>query len=139
MEKPSLLTVIPVPSSVFSAEFWLVHSRLLTPLLVSNMLWSFVPFLLLTQIQSGCKSELPSKVCEVVSFVVASLPEKGKVEREVGRYQLSTAVAESKKGKVYIVETILDTRTGKIVKRKKISLTKYKLPYRDGNRTIRED
>ena len=75
----------------------------------------------------------------MLSFVVASLPEKGKVEREVGRYQLETVVAESKKGKVYIVETILDTRTGKIVKRKKISLTKYKLPYKDGNRTIRED
>ena len=75
----------------------------------------------------------------MLSFVVASLPEKGKVEREVGRYQLSTTTAVSNKGKVYIVETILDTRTGKIVKRKKISLTKYKLPYRDGNRTIRED
>ena len=76
----------------------------------------------------------------MLSFVVASLPERGKkVEREVGRYQLETVVAESKKGKVYIVETILDTRTGKIVKRKKIYLSKYKLPYKDGNRTIREE
>ena len=66
----------------------------------------------------------------MLSFVVASLPERGKVEREVGRYQLETVVAESKKGKVYIVETILDTRTGKIVKRQKIYLSKYKLPYK---------
>ena len=78
-------------------------------------------------------------VLMMLSFVVASLPERGKVEREVGRYQLSTVVAESNKGKVYIVETILDTRTGKIVKRQKIYLSKYKLPYKDGNRTIREE
>ena len=75
----------------------------------------------------------------MLSFVVASLPEKGKVEREVGRYQISTLLAESKNGKVYVVETILDTRTGKVVKRKKILLSRYKLPYKDGNRTIRED
>ena len=75
----------------------------------------------------------------MLSFVVASLPEKGKVEREVGRYQIATILAESKKGKVYVVETILDTRTGKVVKRKKILLSRYKLPYKDGNRTIRED
>ena len=75
----------------------------------------------------------------MLSFVVASLPEKGKVEREVGRYQISTILAESKKGKVYVVETILDTRTGKVVKRKKILLSRYKLPYKDGNRTIREE
>ena len=75
----------------------------------------------------------------MLSFVVASLPVKGKVEREVGRYQLETLVYESKKGKIYIVETILDTKTGMVVKRKKIYHTKYKLPYRDGNRTIREE
>ena len=75
----------------------------------------------------------------MLSFVVASLPEKGKVEREVGRYQLATTTAISSKGKVYIVETILDTKTGKIVKRKKIYLSKYKLPYKDGNRMIREE
>ena len=58
----------------------------------------------------------------MISFMVASLPERGKVEREVGRYQLATTTAISSKGKVYIVETILDTKTGKIVKRKKIYL-----------------
>ena len=67
----------------------------------------------------------------MVSFLMPYLPEKGKVEREVGRYQLSTLVAESNKGKVYIVETILDTRTGKIVKRQKIYLSKYRLPYKE--------
>ena len=50
---------------------------------------------------------------------------------EVGKYQVSTTVATSKKGKTYIVETIIDTETGKIVKRKKIYLSKYNLPYKD--------
>ena len=75
----------------------------------------------------------------MLSFLVASLPEKGKVEKEVGRYQISTILGESKKGKVYVVETILDTRTGMVVKRRKIYLSRYKLPYKDGNRMIREE
>mgnify|MGYP003153376176 CR=1 FL=1 len=59
---------------------------------------------------------------------------------EVGKYQVSTTVATSKKGKVYIVETTIDTETGKIVKRKKVLLSKYKLPYKDHRgKTITED
>ena len=75
----------------------------------------------------------------MISFLMPYLPEKGKVDREVGRYQLSTTTAVSVKGKVYIVETILDTKTGKIVKRNKIYLSKYKLPYKDGKKIIREE
>ena len=71
----------------------------------------------------------------LVSFMVSAEPEK-----EVGRYQLETIVYESKKGKIYIVETILDTKSGKVVKRRKIYHTKYKLPYKDRyNRTITEE
>ena len=62
----------------------------------------------------------------LVSFMVSA-------ETEVGRYQLETLIYESKKGKIYIVETVLDTKTGKVVKRRKIYHTKYKLPYQ-GNR-----
>ena len=51
--------------------------------------------------------------------------------KEVGTYQLAVSTYESKKGKIYIVETVLDTRTGKVVKRKRIYHTKYKLPYKD--------
>ncbi len=59
---------------------------------------------------------------------------------EVGKYQVSTTVATTKKGTTYIVETVINTETGKIVKRKKISLSKYKLPYKDRKgRTITED
>ena len=64
----------------------------------------------------------------MVSLLI-SAPEK--VEKEVGRYQLSTTTAISKKGSVYVVETVIDTKTGTIVRRKKISLSKYRLPYKD--------
>ena len=55
-------------------------------------------------------------------------------------YQISTTSFLNSKGKAYIVETVIDTRTGKVVKRKKISASKYKLPYKDNRgRTIKED
>jgi len=65
----------------------------------------------------------------LVSFLISA--PKNVEEKEVGRYQLSTTTAITKKGSVYIVETVIDTKTGKIVKRKKISLSKYRLPYKD--------
>ena len=52
-------------------------------------------------------------------------------EFEVGRYQLETLVYTSKKGTVYIVETVLDTKTGEVVKRRKKKASSYKLPYKD--------
>ncbi len=51
--------------------------------------------------------------------------------KEVGTYQLAVSTYTSKKGKLYIVETVLDTRTGKVVKRKRIYHTKYRLPYKN--------
>ena len=69
----------------------------------------------------------------LVSFMVSA-------ETEIGRYQLETLVYESKKGKIYIVETVLDTKTGKVIKRRKIYHTKYKLPYKnDRGKTIYEE
>ena len=59
---------------------------------------------------------------------------------EIGRYQLETTTYTSKKGTVYIVETVLDTQTGKIVKRKKVRASKYKLPYKDQRgKIVKED
>ena len=69
----------------------------------------------------------------MVSFLISS-------ENEVGRYQVATTTYTSVKGTVYIVETIIDTKTGSIVKRKKIKASKYKLPTKDRyNKTINED
>ena len=74
----------------------------------------------------------------MVSLLI-STPNKVE-EKEVGRYQLSTTTAISKKGSVYVVETVIDTKTGKIVKRKKISLSKYRLPYKNNyGRMINND
>ena len=74
----------------------------------------------------------------LVSFLI-STPNKVE-EEEVGRYQLSTTTAISKKGSVYVVETVIDTKTGTIVRRKKISLSKYRLPYKDNfGRMVKND
>ena len=59
----------------------------------------------------------------LISFMVSAEPEK----KEVGRYQVATVTYISPKtGKLYIVETVIDTKTGEIVKRKKFYYTKYK-------------
>ena len=47
---------------------------------------------------------------------------------EVGRYKLEITTAKSKSGTVYVIETIFDTKEGKVVNRKKILLSKYKHP-----------
>ena len=70
----------------------------------------------------------------LISFLISSDVE------EVGRYQLAVSTYTSQKGKVYIVETVLDTKTGKVVKRKRIYHTKYKLPYKDSyGRMVKEE
>ena len=61
----------------------------------------------------------------LVSFLLSTETE------EVGRYQLAVSIYESKKGTTYIVETVIDTKTGKIVKRKKKKASSYKLPYKN--------
>ena len=55
----------------------------------------------------------------MVSFLLPS---------EVGRYQISVATATTKKGDVYVVETIFDTKEGKVIKRNRILLSKYQYP-----------
>ena len=67
----------------------------------------------------------------LVSLILISFLISSQTENEIGRYQLETLTYTSKKGTVYIVETILDTKTGKIVKRKKKKASSYKLPYKD--------
>ena len=56
------------------------------------------------------------------------------------RYDLETVVYVNKKGTTYIVETVLDTYTGEVVKRRKIKASAYKLPYKDKRgKTIRKE
>ena len=57
----------------------------------------------------------------------------------IGKYQVATTSVTTKKG-TYIVETVIDTESGAIVKRKKIKVSSYKLPYKDRrNNIIKED
>ena len=75
-------------------------------------------------------------VLVLMSFLISSDVE----EKEIGRYQLAVSTYESKKGTTYIVETVLDTKTGKVVLRRKKKASRYKLPYKDRyNRMIHEE
>ena len=57
----------------------------------------------------------------LVSFMISAEPEK----KEVGRYKIEVTTYVSKKGNVYVLETVFDTKTGKVVKRKRFYHTKY--------------
>ena len=57
----------------------------------------------------------------LVSFMVSAEPEK----KEVGRYKIEVTTYVSKKGNIYVLETIFDTKTGKVIERKRFYHTKY--------------
>ena len=61
----------------------------------------------------------------LVSFMVSA--ETKEVKEEVGRYKIEiTTYVNSKNGKTYVLETIFDTKTGKVVERKRFYHTKYR-------------
>ena len=63
----------------------------------------------------------------LVSVLISAPPKKEEI-KEVGRYQLEvTTYISPKSGKLYIVETVFDTRTGKVTNRKKFYYTKYNM------------
>ena len=64
----------------------------------------------------------------VTTFLIGAEPQKDSAP--VGKFQLETSVYTNKKGTVYIVETVLDTQTGKVVVRRKKKASSYKLPYK---------
>ena len=57
----------------------------------------------------------------LVSFLVSAEPEK----EEVGRYKIEVTTYVSKKGNIFVLETTFDTKTGKVVERKRFYHTKY--------------
>ena len=57
----------------------------------------------------------------LVSFMVSAEPEK----KEVGRYKIEITTYVNSKGKTYVLETIFDTKTGKVIERKRFYHTKY--------------
>ena len=58
----------------------------------------------------------------LVSFMVSAEPKK---KEEVGRYKIEVTTYVSKKGNVYVLETIFDTKLGKVIERKRFYHTKY--------------
>ena len=56
----------------------------------------------------------------LVSFLVSA-----ETKEEVGRYKIEITTYVSKKGSVFVLETIFDTKTGKVVDRKRFYHTKY--------------
>ena len=57
----------------------------------------------------------------LVSFMVSAEPEK----KEVGRYKIEITTYVSKKGSVFVLETVIDTKTGKVMDRKRFLHTEY--------------
>ena len=57
----------------------------------------------------------------LVSFMVSAEPEK----KEVGRYKIEVTTYVNKKGNIYVLETIFDTKLGKVIERKRFYHTKY--------------
>ena len=59
----------------------------------------------------------------LVSFMVSA--ETKEVKEEVGRYKIEITVYANTKGKTYVLETVFDTKTGKVIERKRFYHTKY--------------
>ena len=58
----------------------------------------------------------------LVSVMISAEPKK----EEVGRYKIEiTTYVNSVNGKTYVLETIFDTKTGKVVERKRFYHTNY--------------
>ena len=57
----------------------------------------------------------------LVSFMVSAEPEK----EEVGRYKIEVTTYTSKKGNMFVLETVIDTKTGKVMDRKRFLHTEY--------------
>ena len=60
----------------------------------------------------------------LVSFMVSA--ETKEKKEEVGRYKIEiTTYVNSKNGKTYVLETIFDTKLGKVIERKRFYHSKY--------------
>ena len=61
----------------------------------------------------------------LVSVLISAPPKKEEI-KEVGRYKVEvTSYISNKTGKMYILETTIDTKTGKVTKRKRFYHANY--------------
>ena len=61
----------------------------------------------------------------LVSFLVSAKTISEEIKEEVGRYKIEVTTYVSKKGNIYVLETIFDTKLGKVVERKRYYHTNY--------------
>ena len=62
----------------------------------------------------------------LVSFLVSAKTISEDIKEEVGGYKIEiTTYVNSKNGKTYVLETIFDTKLGKVIERKRFYHTKY--------------
>tara|TARA_Y100000592_G_C5304886_1_gene237261 strand:+ start:106 stop:336 length:231 start_codon:yes stop_codon:yes gene_type:complete len=61
----------------------------------------------------------------LVSFLVSAKTINEDIKEEVGRYKIEITTYVNKKGSVYVLETIFDTKTGKVIDRKRYYHTNY--------------
>ena len=62
----------------------------------------------------------------LVSFLVSAKTISEDIKEEVGRYKIEiTTYVNSKNGKTYVLETIFDTKLGKVIERKRFYHTNY--------------
>ena len=47
------------------------------------------------------------------------------MKKEIGRYKIEVTTYVNKKGNIYVLETTFDTKTGKVIERKRFYHTKY--------------
>ena len=57
----------------------------------------------------------------LVSFMISAEPKK----EEIGRYKIEITTYTNSKGKTYVLETIFDTKVGKVIDRKRFYHIKY--------------
>ena len=61
----------------------------------------------------------------LVSFMVSAKTISEDIKEEVGRYKIEITTYVNKKGNIYVLETVFDTKLGKVVDRKRYYHTKY--------------
>ena len=61
----------------------------------------------------------------LVSFMIGAKTITDEVKKEIGRYKIEVTTYTSKKGNIFVLETVFDTKTGKVVERKRYYHTKY--------------
>ena len=60
----------------------------------------------------------------LVSFLLPAETNKEE-KQELGRYKIEITTYTSKKGNVFVLETVFDTKTGKVIERKRYYHTNY--------------